>query len=154
MKNHKRNWNASGHHNFAVEKQQTCSWLLCWFYLLWGVSNFDIYILQENLTLIAPVPVSTLRPRQNCRNFADDIFKKMHLRELKYSSFDTNFTEVCSQGIIWQYCGIGPDVLVPNRRPAIVKTYDGLDCRRIYASIGLNEYKKNPVKYECMEHLN
>ena len=64
----------------------------------------------------------------------------MHFAEWKCLNLDENFTEICSQGSNWQYANIGSDNgLAPNRRQAIIWSNGGLGCRRIYASLGLNE---------------
>ena len=70
-------------------------------------------------------------------NFVNDIFKCISIKMFK---FRLTFTEVCSQGSNGQYSSIGSDNgLAPNRRQAIIWTSDGLGCRRIYVSFGLNE---------------
>ena len=61
---------------------------------------------------------------------------------MKMFKFWLNFTEVCSQGSNWQYSKIGSDNgLAPNKRQAIIWTNDALGCRRINASLGLNELR-------------
>ena len=58
----------------------------------------------------------------------------------KYYNFDYNFTEISTHVSNWQNTSIGSDNgLVPNMRQAIIGTNGGLCCRRMYASVGLNE---------------
>ena len=62
-----------------------------------------------------------MRPRQNDRHLAGDIFKQ------KLLYFDSNFNEICSQGSNEQYASISSDNgLAPNSRQAIIWTSDGL----------------------------
>ena len=64
----------------------------------------------------------------------------MHSREWKHLYFDSNFTEVCSQGSNWQYVRIGSvNGLAPNRRQAITWTNDDPVHWRIYAALGGDE---------------
>ena len=52
---------------------------------------------------------------------------EMDFLELKCMNFDSNFTEVCSQGSNQQYSSIDSDnVLAPARRQAIIWTNEGL----------------------------
>ena len=56
--------------------------------------------------------INTLRPRQNGRHFADDIFK------YNFRNGDVKFL---SQGSNWQLSSIGSDKgLAPTRRQAII----------------------------------
>ena len=72
-----------------------------------------------------PSYFNTLRPRQNGRHFADDIFKCIFSERKRLNSY-LNFTEVCSQGSNQQYASIGSDNgLAPSRRQAIIWTNDG-----------------------------
>ena len=75
-----------------------------------------------------------MRPRPNGRHFADDILKRFKFRlKFQWNLFP------------WvQYSSIGSDNgLVSNRRQALIRTNVGLGCRCTYASLGLNELKRN-----------
>ena len=66
-----------------------------------GVADLDA-ILKKRFSilfywLVSSHLLNTLRPRQDGRHFADDIFKCIFL-EWKCLNSDYNFTEVCSQG--------------------------------------------------------
>ena len=63
----------------------------------WGGGHFifvfhdDVYQLVQ-VSMPAPLFINTLRPRQNGRHFANDIFKCIFLNK----NFDFDFTEICS----------------------------------------------------------
>ena len=66
---------------------------------------------------------STLRPKQLCRQFADDIFKYIFNEDLLISLRISR--DVCSLGVISQYSNIDEDNgLAPTRRQAIIWTND------------------------------
>ena len=85
----------------------------------------------------------------------------MDFLEWKYLNFDSNFLEISSQGSNCQNVSIGSDNgLAPNRRQAIFWTINGLCCRRIYASLDLNECKSlghgrcsNIFKYVILKYI-
>ena len=66
---------------------------------------------------------------ENDRHFTDDVFKHILLNE-NTENFNSNFTEICSQGSSLQ------------NKKAVVRVIfcanGGLAYRRIYASLGLN----------------
>ena len=73
----------------------------------------------------------------------------MHFVEWKVLNFDSNFTEVSSQGSNWQYVSIGSgNGLAPNRRQAITWTKAYLVHRRIYATLwGLGRWVNEWVNF-------
>ena len=80
-----------------------------------------------------------LRLRQDASHFCRRHFQ-IHFLEWKLLYLDSNFTEVCSQGSIWQYASVGSDNgFAPIWRQAIIWTNDGQVYWRIYASLGLGE---------------
>ena len=80
-----------------------------------------------------------MRPRQNGRHFADNIFKCIFLNENVWILIE-NFTGVCSEGSNWEYSIIGSDNgLALIRRQAIICTNECIGYWWIYASLGLNE---------------
>ena len=65
---------------------------------------------------------------------------RRYFLERKCLNFDSNFTEICSQWFNLPWVCIGSDNgLAPNRRQAIILANDGLEHRRISASLHLNE---------------
>ena len=69
--------------------------------------------------------VNTLRPRQNGRHFADDVFKHILLNENAWISIKISLNFV-SKGPINNISSIGSDNgLAPTRRQAIIWTNDG-----------------------------
>ena len=70
--------------------------------------------------------VNTLRPWQNGRQFADNIFSCIIFNE--NVNFDWNFTEICSQGD------------KPLSEPGTTQFTDA-----IYATLGLNEFTHLPL---------
>ena len=68
--------------------------------------------------------LNTLRPRQNGRHFADDIF--IPSLEWKCMNFALNFIEICSYGSNQQYSIIGSDNgFAPTGQQAVIWTNDG-----------------------------
>ena len=57
----------------------------------------------------------------------------MHLLGWKWWNSDSNFTEICSQGSIWQAITGSENGLAPNKRQAIIWTSNGLVDWCIYA---------------------
>ena len=83
--------------------------------------------------------VNTLRPRQNDRHFADDVFKCIFLNENIWF-FYYNFTEVSSYGSDWKQVSIGSgNNLAPIRQHAIIWTNADPSHWRIYAALGGDE---------------
>ena len=78
--------------------------------------------------------LNTLRPRQNGRHFADDIFNCIFLNENFWIS---NISLKCvPYGLIEKYVIVGSDNgLAPNKRQAIIWSNGGLVYWRIYASV-------------------
>ena len=80
--------------------------------------------------------MNTLRPRQNGRHFADDVFKWIFLNENVWISIDISL-KLVPKGPIYNIQALAQ--IMASRRQAIVWTNDGLFCWRTwYASIGLN----------------
>ena len=75
--------------------------------LQWNFNSNSSIFIQENAfenvvwemsaILSQPQCVNTLRPRQDCHHFCRQHFW-MHFLEWELLHFDSNFTEVCSQG--------------------------------------------------------
>ena len=84
---------------------------------------------------------NTLRPRQNGRHVADNIFKCIFLNENIWIPINISSLNFVPHGLIdSQYGSIGSDNgLAPTRRQAIIWTNDGQVWWRVYASLGLNE---------------
>ena len=86
--------------------------------------------------------VYTLRARWNGCHFADNIFKCIFL--MKTLILTTILPKrIYSPGSNWQYGSISSDNgLAPNRRQAIIWTNDGIGYWCIYASLSLNELRR------------
>ena len=105
--------------------------------------GFLLYLEESSDTDILAIlfmwRLDTLRPRQDGRHFADDIFKCIFMNE-NFWILKLNFTEICSLGCNWQYGGIGSDNgLVQIRQQDIIWSNDGMFYWHLYASLGLNE---------------
>ena len=82
--------------------------------------------------------INTMRPRQNGRHSADDIFKSIFLKENVWISTYISLKFI-PKGPNRQFISFGLDnCLMPNKRQAIIWTNGGLVYWRIYASFGLN----------------
>ena len=69
---------------------------------------------------------NTLRPRQNARHFADDIFKYIFLNENVWISINISLRSV-PNGQVKPYSSVGSDNgLAPTRPQTIIWTNDGL----------------------------
>ena len=114
-------------------------WAPCWPHeSIWDVSTHII----------------SLRPRQKCRHFADNIFKGIFLNEDMFE-YQLKFHCIFSLGSNQWYANIGSDNgLAPIRRQTIIWTNDGLVCWRIYASLSLNVLKGNTYTYIHIHMFN
>ena len=84
-------------------------------------------------------PVYTLRPRQDGRHFADDIFQRIFFNENVWISNKISLKCVLLGPINNIPALHGSDNgLSPGRRQTIIWTYDDVVYWRIYASLGLN----------------
>ena len=98
------------------------------------------------------MPVNTLRPRQNGRHFADDIFKRIFFNENVWISIKISL----------KFVPKGPINKIPAlfqimawRRPGDKPLFEpmmvSLVYRRIYASLGLDELThKQLEKHRCI----
>ena len=92
--------------------------------------------------------IDTLRPRQNGRHFADDIFKCIFLNENFWLSNDISLNLCLFRVCLINNVIIGSDNgLAPTRRQAIIRTNNGLVYWRIYPSFGFNESISLNVTY-------
>ena len=96
--------------------------------------------------------LNTLRPRQDGRYFADDIFECIFLNEnfctlIKISLKSVRKRQIDNNPVLGSDNG-----LAPNRRQAIIWTNDGVVWWRIYAFIGLNELD-NWVIFQMWSHF-
>ena len=81
----------------------------------------------------------TLRPRQNGRHFADDIFRHIFVNRNVWISIDISLKFI-PKGSNWKYNSVSSDNgVAPTRRQAIIWTNDALVYWRIYLSLSLNE---------------
>ena len=79
---------------------------------------------------------STISPWTKWPPFHRQHFQ-MHFHEWKFLYFDSNFTEVCSQGVNRQKVSVGSgNGLAPNRRQAIIWTNADPGLWRKYAALG------------------
>ena len=102
---------------------------------LWFRGNllWDNYMQGANL--LHSINVNTLRPTQNGRHFADDMFKWIFLNENVWIPIEISLKFVPKGPIN----NIPALVRIMAGRQAIIWTNDDPVQRRIYASLGLNE---------------
>ena len=102
----------------------------------------DPVLPQNNQYLLTYLPLDKVAA------ISQTIFHMLFL-DWKVLYFDSNFTEVCSQGSNWQQPSIGSDNgLAPNRRQAIIWTNVDPIHWHIYAALGGaggDELKQNSV---------
>ena len=84
---------------------------------------FNLWVEDDVFRLFQDTPwVNTMRPPQNVRHFADDIFKCTFMIET--SEFLIKITEICSLMFNWQYDNISTHIdLAPIRRQTIIDEY-------------------------------
>ena len=111
----------------------------------------QLYAKRTPLLLPHKPPHLTHLPWTKWPPFRRRQFQK-HFLEWRYFNFKWNFIEICSLGSSWQYVSIGLDNgLAPCRRQAIIWTSADPYHRRIYAALGGDELKRNPVL--CIKYI-
>ena len=85
------------------------------------ISQIKVWLGHIGLIQYLGLCVNSYPPGQYGRHFTDNIFRCIFVNEVLY--FDSNFTEICSQGSNWQLPSTGSDNgLASNRRQAIIWT--------------------------------
>ena len=103
------------HHGVSNHRISAVCWTVCSGAQQWKQldSHHKRPVMQKNFHLMTSswhlwvmcMAIITLRPKQNRRFFAYDI--QINLREIFY--FDSNFTEIGSQELHWQFVSIDHD---------------------------------------------
>ena len=98
--------------------------------------------------------VSTLRPKQNGRNFPDDIFKCIFLNENVWISIEISLKNVTYGPVNINITALVQIMAYPTRRQAIIWIDDSLFYWRIYAPLGLNELTYDLRKWHVWNYIN